>query len=250
MNENRCLVVMPTYDELANIERIIPEVLKQNDSIDVLVVDDNSPDGTGKLVKEMSDRNHRVFLLMQNGKRGLGVAYQNGYRYALNHGYQYVIGMDADFSHDPCDIPRLLRGVVSADYVVGSRWIREGGLVNWPWHRVVLSWVAGHFIYMLHGTGIHDSTSGFQCFRRETLEGIQLENMHSSGYSFQLEAKFRAHLAGFRLLEIPIVFKDRTRGVSKIPRRTVLETIFVAIMLRIQGGGIRKRMQTTGNPTH
>jgi len=240
MNNNRCLVVLPTFNERSNIEQIVPDILRQNKSIDILVVDDKSPDGTGEWAREEAAVNNRLFLLTQNQKRGLGRAYQVGYQYALDHGYRYAIGMDADLSHDPNDITRFLHAIESADYVIGSRWIPGGGLVNWPWHRVLLSRIAGWYIYFLHGTGIHDSTSGFQCFRREVLEKIQLEKMHSSGYSFQLEAKYRAYLAGFQLLEIPILFKDRTRGVSKLPRRTVFETLWVTIVLLFQGKEIAR----------
>jgi len=234
MNANRCLVVIPTYNERSNVEHLIPEVLRQSGTLDMLFVDDSSPDGTGEYVRKIAETNHRVFLLSQNGKQGLGKAYQSGYRYALEKGYGTALGMDADFSHDPDDIPKFLRAIRSADYVIGSRWVPGGGLVNWPWHRLLLSRVANYYIYFIHGTGVHDSTAGFQCFRREVLESIDLENMHSDGYSFQLEAKYRAYCAGFRLFEVPILFKDRTRGVSKIPRRTVLETLWVTLTLRLQ----------------
>jgi len=232
MNNNRCLVIVPTYNERHNIEELIPEVLRQDGCLDILVVDDKSPDGTGEYVRELSEKENRVFLFSQEHKQGLGKAYQNGYRYALDHGYRYALGMDADLSHNPNDIPRFLEAMDSADYVIGSRWVPGGGLVNWPWHRILLSRVAGYYVYFLHGTGVHDSTSGFQCFKREVLEAIHLGEMHSDGYSFQLEAKYRAYCAGFRLLEIPILFKDRTRGVSKIPRRTIFETLWVTLLLR------------------
>ncbi len=240
MDHNHCLVVIPTYNESANIKQLIQEVLKQGESINILIVDDNSPDGTGELIKQHPQLNRRIFLLAQNSKQGLGKAYQNGYRYAIEQGYQYVIGMDADFSHDPADIKRFLKAIESVDYVIGSRWIPGGGLLNWPWHRTFLSRIANFYIYLLHGTGVHDSTSGFQCFRREVLESIRLERTRSQGYSFQLEIKYRAYLAGFQLLELPILFKDRTRGVSKIPRQTILETLWIALRLRAQTGHILK----------
>lgn len=243
MSHKYCIAVVPTYNERANIIQLIEEVFKQSESIDILVVDDNSPDGTGELVKKHAQLNKRVFLLTQNSKQGLGKAYQNGYRFAIERGYQFVIGMDADFSHNPADIPRFLRAIQSVDYVIGSRWVPGGGLHNWPWHRVFLSRVANFYIYLLHGTGIHDSTSGFQCFRREVLEKIRLNEMRSQGYSFQLEAKYRAYLAGFQLLELPIIFQDRTRGVSKIPRKTVFETLWIALHLRLQAGRIVKSFQ-------
>jgi len=231
---NKCLVVIPTYNERANIEKLIPEVLKQDKRIDILVVDDSSPDGTGDYVKALTSNENRLHLLERKEKQGLGKAYQAGYRYAVDKRYRYALGMDADFSHDPDDIPRFLEAMGSADYVIGSRWVPGGGLTNWPWHRVFMSRVASFFIYVLHGTGIHDSTAGFQCFKREVLAAIELEKMHSDGYSFQLEAKFRAYHIGATLLEIPIQFQDRTRGVSKIPRRTIIETLWVAILLRFQ----------------
>ncbi len=240
MNHQRCLVVVPTYNESTNIAMLVEEVLKQDASIDVLVVDDNSPDGTGNLVKQNAQFNKRVFLITQAAKRGLGRAYQCGYRYAVDKNYAYIIGMDADFSHDPAVIKTFLQEIKFADYVIGSRWVPGGGLLDWPWPRVLLSRVANFYIYLLHGTGIHDATSGFQCFRREVLNTIRLEEMHSHGYSFQLEAKYRAYLAGFRLVEIPIIFKDRTRGFSKIPRKTVFETLWVALILRLQSGSLIK----------
>ncbi len=241
MNANRCLVVIPTYNERTNIEHLIPEVLKQDGSLDILVVDDSSPDGTGEYIRELSRSNKRVFLLSQSGKQGLGKAYQKGYRFAVDNGYGYALGMDADFSHDPDDIPKFLQAIWTADYVIGSRWVPGGGLVNWPWHRILLSRVANYYIYFLHGTGVHDSTSGFQCFKSEVLEEMGLENMHSDGYSFQLEAKYRAYCEGFRLFEVPILFKDRTRGVSKIPRRTVIETLWVTLVLRMQAGRFTRK---------
>ena len=240
MDHNHCLVVVPTYNERANITQLIQEILKQDESINILVVDDSSPDGTGELVKKHAQLNKRVFLLTQNSKNGLGRAYQNGFRYAIEHGYEYVISMDADFSHDPADIKRFIQAVRSVDYVIGSRWVPGGGLLNWPWHRVFLSRAANFYIYFLHGTGIHDSTSGFQCFRRGVLESIRWEAMHSQGYSFQLEIKYRAYLAGFQFLELPILFKARTRGISKIPRRTVFETLWIGLQLRLHGGHILK----------
>jgi len=242
MNENRTLVVVPTYNERNNIVLLLDEVLEQSPSIDVLVVDDSSPDGTGELVRKNDNYNRRIFLITQPSKQGLGKAYQCGYQYAIDRCYPYVIGMDADFSHDPADINKFIRAVQSADYIVGSRWIPRGGLIDWPWHRLLLSRVANFYIYILHGTGIHDATSGFQCFRREVLDKIRLEEMHSSGYSFQLEAKYRAYLAGFRLMEVPIIFKDRTHGVSKIPRETVFETLWVALLLRFQRAYLIKHL--------
>lgn len=248
MNHNRCLVVLPTYNERSNIEQIIPEILQQDESIDILVVDDSSPDGTGEIVKKQAQFNKRVFLLSQNSKQGLGKAYRSGFRYAIEQKYQFVIGMDADLSHDAADIRQFLQAIQSVDYVIGSRWMMGGRLLNWPWHRILLSRVANFYIYLLHGTGIHDSTSGFQCFRREVLEGIQLDQMHSQGYSFQLETKYRAYLAGFRILELPILFKDRTRGISKIPKRTVLETLWIALHLRLQAGQIVKSLRRINVP--
>lgn len=240
MKDKRTIVVIPTYNERNNIVLLIDHVLRQSSTIDILIVDDSSPDGTGDLVRQHHQYNKHLFLITQPSKRGLGKAYQYGYRYAIDHQYDYVIGMDADFSHDPNDIPRFLKAINSVDYVIGSRWVTAGGLIDWSWHRIVLSRLANFYIYLLHGTGVHDSTSGFQCFRKEVLQAIHLEQMHSHGYSFQLEAKYRAYLAGFRLLEIPILFKDRSHGVSKIPRKTVLETLWVAFLLRLQ----RRRLTT------
>lgn len=244
MKNKRTIVVIPTYNERNNIILLIDQVIRQSPSIDILVVDDSSPDGTGDLVRQHDQYNKRLFLFTQPSKHGLGKAYQCGYRYAIDHQYDYAIGMDADFSHDPSSINKFIEAVQSADYVIGSRWIPGGGLVDWPWIRVWLSRIANFYIYLLHGTGIHDSTSGFQCFKREVLKTIKLEEMHSGGYSFQLEAKYRAYLAGFRLMEVPIIFKDRTHGVSKIPRKTVFETLWVTLLLRIQRARLMERLKS------
>jgi dolichol-phosphate mannosyltransferase len=230
---DRALVIVPTYNERENIARIIDAVLYQDPIIDVLVIDDGSPDGTGQLVDEIAAMNPRVNVIHRAGKMGLGTAYVAGFKWALQHTYAYIFEMDADFSHDPAHLPQFLTSIQDADLVIGSRY-REGRVtvVNWPIGRLLLSYFANVYARTITGLHLYDGTAGFKCFRRSVLEAINLDDIRSNGYAFQIEMNFRAWRRGFRIVEIPIVFVDRTEGVSKMSKGIVREGILVVWRLR------------------
>jgi dolichol-phosphate mannosyltransferase len=227
------LVIVPTYNERDNIAKLIETVLAQDERLDVLVVDDGSPDGTGALVDEIRRTEPRVSILHRPSKMGLGTAYIAGFRWALDGGYAYVFEMDADFSHDPGHIPAFLSAMEGADLVLGSRY-RNGKVtvVNWPITRLMLSYAANVYARAVTGLQLFDSTGGFKCFRREVLEAIDLNAVRSNGYAFQIEMSFRAWKRGFRIVEIPIVFTDRSEGESKMSRRIVREAVWMVWRLR------------------
>ena len=229
----RAVVIIPTYNERANIAKIIELVLAQDARLDVLVVDDGSPDGTGALVDTIRSREPRVNVLHRPAKMGLGTAYLAGFRWALDAGYAYVFEMDADFSHDPAHLPSFLTAIESADLVLGSRY-RHGKVtvVNWPIARLMLSYGANMYARAVTGLQLWDSTGGFKCFRREVLESIDLNGVRSNGYAFQIEMSFRAWKRGFRIVEIPIVFTDRSEGESKMSKRIVREAVWMVWRLR------------------
>ena len=187
----RSLVILPTYNEKENLEKIVPEILKMDPSIDILVVDDNSPDGTGEIADRMAQKNNRVLVLHRPGKMGLGQAYIDGFKYALGKGYDYVFEMDADFSHDPKYLPDFLQAIKDADLVIGSRYIRGVNVINWPMSRLLLSYYANIYAGWVTGLPVRDSTGGFKCYKRKVLESINLEEVRSNGYSFQIEMSFR-----------------------------------------------------------
>jgi len=229
----RALVIIPTYNERENITRIIDLVLYQDPSIDVLIIDDGSPDGTGQLADEIAAVNPRVNVIHRPSKMGLGTAYVAGFKWALERAYAYVFEMDADFSHDPAHLPQFLTSIQDADLVIGSRY-REGRVtvVNWPIGRLLLSYFANVYARTITGLQLYDGTAGFKCFRRSVLEAINLDDIRSNGYAFQIEMNFRAWRRGFRIVEIPIVFVDRTEGESKMSKRIVREGILVVWRLR------------------
>jgi dolichol-phosphate mannosyltransferase len=230
----KVLVVIPTYNEAANLPAIVPQALAQDPRIDVLVVDDNSPDGTGKLADDLAAREPRIHVLHREGKLGLGTAYLAGFRWGLERGYGYFIEMDADFSHDPAHLKQFLTAVAGADLVLGSRYL--GGrvtVVNWPMGRLLLSYCANIYARWLTGLRIWDLTGGFKCFRRRVLEAIDLTQVRSNGYAFQIEMSVRAWRKGFKLAEIPIVFVDRTEGQSKMNRAIVREAVWMVPRLRL-----------------
>jgi dolichol-phosphate mannosyltransferase len=229
------LAIVPTYNEVNNLRLILPQILEQDPRLEVLVVDDNSPDGTGKLADEISEREPRVHVLHRPSKLGLGTAYRAGFRWALERTYEYILEMDADHSHDPKHIPQFLAAAESADLVLGSRYL--GGrvtVVNWPMPRLLLSYFANIYARIVTGVRLHDATGGFKCFRRRVLETIDLERIQSNGYAFQIEMSVRAARRGFRIKEIPIVFVDRTDGVSKMSGAIVREAVWVVWRLRMQ----------------
>ncbi len=229
----RGLVIIPTYNERDNIARIIEQVLARDDRLDVLVVDDGSPDGTGAIVDGVKARNPRVDVIHRAGKQGLGTAYIAGFKWALAREYAFVFEMDADFSHDPAHLPQFLEAVEGADVVIGSRY-RNGRVtvVNWPVGRLLLSFAANVYARVITGLQLFDSTAGFKCFRRQVLEAIPLDAVKSSGYAFQIEMNFRAWKKGFRIVEIPIVFVDRTEGESKMSKKIVREAVWMVWRLR------------------
>ncbi|MBL0172389.1 MAG: polyprenol monophosphomannose synthase [Gemmatimonadaceae bacterium] len=232
----RGLVIVPTYNESENIAKIVPLILAQDPRLDVLVVDDNSPDGTGQMADDLAAESPRVHVLHREGKEGLGRAYLAGFRWALERPYDFIFEMDADFSHDPAHLPEFLAAVQNADMVLGSRY-RDGKVtvVNWPMTRLMLSYGAN--IYARAVTGLHlgDATGGFKCFRREVLAALPLDQVRSNGYAFQIEISFRAWKRGFRIAEIPIVFHDRTEGESKMSKGIVREAIWMVWRLRWWG---------------
>jgi len=230
----RALVVIPTYNEAVNLPNLVPQILAQDPRLEVLVVDDASPDGTGRLVDELARGNARVHALHREAKLGLGTAYIAGFQWALERGYDFMFEMDADFSHDPAHLPEFLRAVANADLVLGSRYL--GGkvtVVNWPIGRLMLSYWANVYARWVTGLRIWDLTGGFKCFRRRVLETIELSKVRSNGYAFQIEMSVRAWRKGFKLAEVPIVFVDRTEGQSKMNRKIVREAIWVVPRLRL-----------------
>lgn len=223
----KTLVVIPTYNEAENIPRLIPQVLEQADGVDVLIVDDGSPDGTGKLVRALGEKDPRVHCVERPGKMGLGTAYVAGFRYALENGYDLVFEMDADFSHSPKEIPNFLAKIRDVDLVIGSRYSNGVRVLNWPMKRLLLSYTANVWTRFMTGLPLDDATGGFKCYRIEVLRAIRLERIRSNGYAFQIEMSFKAWRKGFRLAEIPIVFLDRLAGKSKMSKQIVYEAFFM-----------------------
>ena len=243
MQDHRSLVVIPTYNEIENIDRIVGAVLAQPSGFDVLVVDDGSPDGTGAAVKALqAEHPGRVHLLERSGKLGLGTAYLDGFRYGLTEGYGFLFEMDADFSHDPADLNRLLLPALrnQADVVVGSRYTAGGHVENWPLDRKILSFGASLYTRAITWMPVKDPTAGFKCYRREVLEALDLDAIRFIGYAFQIEMKFRAWQLGYRIAEVPITFTDRVVGVSKMSTGIVKEAILGVVQMRFGGGGKRK----------
>jgi dolichol-phosphate mannosyltransferase len=236
----KALVIIPTYNEAENAAAIIAEVLKQDKNLDVLIVDDNSPDKTGQIVMDLKKKNKRIHLLEREGKQGLGSAYVAGFKYAIENKYDYIFEMDADFSHDPVVLSQMLVAIENNDLVIGSRYIDGINVVNWPLHRLMLSWFASKYVRVITGMLINDPTGGFKCFRREVLESINLDSILSDGYSFQVEMNFRTWLRKFRILEIPIVFTDRRSGQSKMSKKIVREAIWMVWKLKYLA--IRKKL--------
>ena len=233
---DRALVIVPTYNERFNIARLIPAVLAQDSCLEILIVDDGSPDGTGDIVDGIAANNPRVHVIHRSQKLGLGTAYIAGFRWALERKYDLVFEMDADFSHNPERLPEFLEAIKEADLVLGSRY-QNGhvNVVNWPMSRLFLSYAANIYARGVTGLPIFDATGGFKCFRRNVLESIDLTSVRSNGYAFQIEMSFRAWKRGYRLVEIPIIFVDRTEGVSKMSKKIVREAIWMVWRLRWWG---------------
>jgi dolichol-phosphate mannosyltransferase len=227
-------VVIPTYNEKNNIPRLIAEIFDlEMDGLHIVVVDDNSPDGTGKIVEEMKKEKENLHIIHRKKKMGLGTAYLAGFRHALDRGAQFIFEMDADFSHDPKMIPVFLEEIKKTDLVVGSRYKNGIRIINWPLRRLMLSILASKYVRLVTGMKLTDSTSGFKCYRRHVLEKIDLGKVRSNGYSFQIEMKYKAHKKNFVIKEIPIIFVDRHAGTSKISRKIIFEALVIVWKLRL-----------------
>ena len=230
----RYLVCVPTYNERNNLPQILPAILLQDPRLDVLVIDDGSPDGTGDLADRMAADESRIQVLHRAVKEGLGRAYLAGFRWALDAGYDYVLEMDADFSHDPKFLPAFMDAIQDADLVIGSRYSQGVNVINWPMARLLLSLGANQYAKFVTGLRVDDLTGGFKCFRRAALEAIDFSRVRSNGYAFQIEMSFRAWKKGFRIKEIPIVFTDRVEGQSKMSKKIVREAIWMVWSLRLR----------------
>jgi len=236
MNQKK-IVIIPTYNEIENITDIIDKVLGLPGEFEVLVIDDNSPDGTAAAVKSIQKNwPARVHLLVRKGKLGLGAAYITGFKYAINREYEYIFEMDADFSHNPEDLVRLLEACSKQGYdmSIGSRYITGVNVVNWPMGRVLMSFFASKYVQFITGLPIKDATAGFKCYHKKVLEAIDLDNIKFIGYAFQIEMKFRAWKRGFKILEVPIIFTDRTRGNSKMTKHIFKEAVFGVIYMKVK----------------
>lgn len=235
MSESTSVVIIPTYNECENAAAIIEAVLSLATPMDVLVVDDGSPDGTAAIVKsKQSEHQGRIHLIERSGKLGLGTAYITGFRWALEHGYEYIFEMDADFSHNPLDLEKLYSACANgADVAVGSRYVTGVNVVNWPMSRVLMSYFASKYVRLITGMPVHDTTAGFVCYRRRVLEAMELDKIRFKGYAFQIEMKFTARQLGFRIEEVPIIFVNRVLGTSKMSSGIFSEAMFGVIRLKI-----------------
>ncbi|QMU30345.1 polyprenol monophosphomannose synthase [Adhaeribacter radiodurans] len=230
------LVIIPTYNEKENIEDIIRSVFSLITPFHILIIDDNSPDGTATIVKSLQyEFKDRLFLEQRTGKLGLGTAYIHGFKYALTHGYDYIFEMDADFSHNPNDLTRLYDACHREGYdvAIGSRYIQGVNVVNWPMNRVLMSYFASAYVRIVTGMPIQDATAGFKCYRRKVLETINLDEIRFIGYAFQIEMKFLAYKYGFKIKEVPIIFTDRTKGTSKISKGIIKEAFYGVLKMKI-----------------
>lgn len=228
------LVIIPTFNEIENVEAIIKAVFDLGKDFHILIVDDNSPDGTAHKVREMQKQFiDRLFLEVRQGKAGLGTAYIHGFKWALKRKYDYIFEMDADFSHPPADLEKLYKACIDgADVAVGSRYKKGVNVVNWPLYRILLSYGASFYVKLITGMRVHDPTAGFVCYKRKVLEDIDLDSVRFIGYAFQIEMKFRTHLKKYRIEEVPIVFADRIRGKSKMSSSIIGEAIFGVLKMK------------------
>lgn len=232
---NNGIIVIPTYNEIENIEAIITAVFNLNYNLHILVVDDNSPDGTADKVIELQNKYKDLFILQRKGKQGLGTAYVAGFKWAIENRYEYIYEMDADFSHNPNDLIALHQACLNgADLSVGSRYVTGVNVVNWPLSRVLLSYFASVYVNLITGMKINDTTAGFVCYKTDTLKAINLDKIKFVGYAFQIEMKYRAFSKKLKIVEVPIIFTDRTKGESKMSNSIIKEAIFGVISLRIR----------------
>ena len=237
MKTNQSIVIIPTYNEKENIENIIRAVMALEDNFNILIIDDGSPDGTAAIVKGLmeTDFKDRLFIVERSGKLGLGTAYITGFKWCIERGYDYIFEMDADFSHAPSDLPRLLSACRDEGYdvAIGSRYVSGVNVVNWPMGRVLMSYFASKYVHFVTGLPVHDTTAGFKCYRRQVLETIELDKIHFKGYAFQIEMKFTAYKCGFKIKEVPVIFVNRELGTSKMSGGIFSEALFGVIRLKI-----------------
>ena len=230
----KALVITPTYNEAVNLPKLIPKVLHQSSDLEILIVDDNSPDGTADIVKNLQRTNPRIHLIERPRKMGLGTAYVAGFKFAIEHQFDYVFEMDADFSHNPKELLNFLVKIQDYDLVIGSRYCRGVSVVYWPFRRLILSYFANRYTRIVTGMPVNDATGGFKCYRRTVLESINLDEIRSNGYAFQIEMNYKVWKKGFRLCEIPIIFVDRDRGESKMSKDIVYEAAFMVWKLKLR----------------
>lgn len=237
MKTSDSIVIIPTYNEKENIENIIRAVLGLEDNFNILIIDDGSPDGTAAIVRGLMENEFkdRLFLVERSGKLGLGTAYIAGFKWCVERGYDYIFEMDADFSHAPSDLPRLLGACRDEGYdvAIGSRYVSGVNVVNWPMGRVLMSYFASKYVHIVTGLPIHDTTAGFKCYRRQVLETIELDKIHFKGYAFQIEMKFTAYKCGFKIKEVPVIFVNRELGTSKMSGGIFGEAFFGVMRLKI-----------------
>ena len=236
MQTSDSIVIIPTYNEKENIENIIRAVFRLEKRFHILIIEDNSPDGTAAIVRRLqAEFPQTLFMLERPGKQGLGTAYIAGFRWALEHAYEYVFEMDADFSHNPADLPRLYQACAAqgADLAIGSRYVSGVNVVNWPMGRVLMSYFASRYVRLITGLPVHDTTAGFVCYRRRVLQTIDLNRIHFKGYAFQIEMKFTAYKCGFRITEVPVIFINRELGTSKMSSGIFGEAFFGVIRLKV-----------------
>ncbi len=231
------IIIIPTYNEIENIERLIRNIFSLQRKFHILVVDDNSPDRTAEKIRQLQTEFFGVlFLEVREGKLGLGSAYIHGFNWALSRDYEYIFEMDADFSHNPNDLIRLYNACArgGADVAIGSRYVTGVNVINWPMSRVLMSWLASKYVRVITGMDIHDTTAGFVCYRREVLEAIDLEKIQFAGYAFQIEMKFKSYLKKFKITEVPVIFTDRTKGTSKMSSGIISEAVFGVINMKMK----------------
>lgn len=231
---DKILIIIPTYNEINNIEKIINKIISIDSNYNILVVDDNSPDKTYEKVTELSVINPKIQLLLRNERGGIGTAYCSGFNYAIKNNYDKVIQIDADMSHNPEDIPKLINLSKKYDLVIGSRYIKGISIVNWPMSRLILSYGANIYAKLLTGMNIMDCTGGFKCFNSRILKSIDFKTINSQGYSFQIEMNYLTYIKNFTIFETPIIFKDRTIGKSKMSKKVIFEAIYLVPLLRIK----------------
>lgn len=237
----KALIITPTYNERENIETLLARIHEVAPDAHILVVDDNSPDGTGEYVAQRNSSEDWIHLIRREGKLGLGTAYCTGFKWALENSYDAIIQMDADLSHNPEKIPVLLRQLQDADLVIGSRYIKGVNVVNWPLSRLILSWCANIYAKIITGVPVWDLTGGFKCWRREVLANLDIDTIRSEGYSFQIETTYRAYHLGYQIKEVPIIFVDRTEGASKMSKKIIYEAVWMVPRLRLSR--MKKRLQ-------